>query len=1102
MKNRRRNRRIARAAIRAAIVIGVFVPSASARDRATPPAQISMAGTWTVRLDPGNVGTENRWQDSTFADSVRLPGSLTGNGIGDDLSVATRWTGSIIDSAWFTDERYAPYRKPGDIRVPFWLTPDRHYVGPAWYARDIVVPAGWKGKDVHLVLERAHWESHVWLDGRNAGTQNSLCVPHEFALGVLSEGRHRLVVRVDNTPTINVGRDAHSICDHTQTNWNGLAGKLELRARDQVRIADLQVYPDIRRRIARIRCTVTNASGHSTRVSLVLAARTVTGSPLHEVPATTLRRTLPSGQTALDAELEMGNDVRLWDEVSPAIYALDADLTARDGKRTFADRRSTSFGMREFRTRGTKFTLNGRVTFLRGTLECCVFPLTGYPPTETPEWERVFTAAKAHGLNHIRFHSWCPPEAAFEAADRLGLILHVETPVWTRLGDDPAVDAFIHAESDRILREYGNHPSFCMLAVGNEPSGEKQEEFLTAIVAAWKEKDPRRLYTTCSGWPILPVSDYNSTPEPRVHAWGAALSSRFNSQPLTTEIDYTSVISKYKVPTVSHEIGQWCVFPDLAETAQYTGVLKAKNFEIVRDDLERKQLLDQAEDFLMASGKLQVLEYKEEIEAALRTPGFGGFQLLGLHDFPGQGTALVGVLNPFWRSKGYIGPEEFRRFCSATVPLMRMAKVVWTGAEQFTAKAEFANYSAADLPDAIPEWSLRRPDGSLFASGLLERRTIPQGGVSPLGKLAVPLQDVARATRLTLTLGLQGTEVSNSWDIWVYPAQSPIRWPDDLIVAREITPEVEKALQDGRKVLLLGNPKLVNSSVPAGFSSIFWNTSWSGKQPPHTLGILCDPKHPLFGDFPTEYHSTWQWWDIVSSSRAMILDSLPAGARPLVQVIDDWNTNRKLGLLFEVKVGQGRLLVCSMDLSTGMDGRPVARQMLRSVLEYASGSAFQPTQSVELTAIRRLFRRPTVMDEAKLVRVDSEVRGFEGTNAVDGDPTTFWHTPWEGEIPGYPHTLELDLGKELDLQGYILQPRSDGITGGWVARASISVSDDGVRWSPPVRTDSFPRNKAEKRVIFTTPVRARYVRLAALEGFAGQGFASVAEFRVIGVGEN
>jgi hypothetical protein len=234
----------------------------------------------------------------------------------------------------------------------------------------------------------------------------------------------------------------------------------------------------------------------------------------------------------------------------------------------------------------------------------------------------------------------------------------------------------------------------------------------------------------------------------------------------------------------------------------------------------------------------------------------------------------------------------------------------------------------------------------------------------------------------------------------------------------------------------------------------------------------------------------------------MILDSLPTGARPLVQVIDDWNTNRRLGLLFEAKVGKGRLLVCSMDLSTGMDGRPVARQMLRSVLAYASGAAFQPTQSVELTAIRRLFRRPTVMDEAKLLRVDSEVRGFEGTNAVDGDPTTFWHTPWEGEIPGYPHALELDLGKELDLQGYILQPRSDGITGGWVARASISVSDDGIHWSPPVSTDSFPRNKAEKRVIFTTPVRARYVRLAALEGFAGQGFASVAEFRVIGVGEN
>jgi hypothetical protein len=1094
----RRYRTMAYATFRAVASVALLAPSMLAGELTQPPAPISLAGTWKLRLDPGNVGVRDSWQTAIFADSLKIPGSLTENNIGETVSVTTQWTCGILDSSWFNEEKYAQYRLPGNIKLPFFLTPNKHYVGAAWYQREILIPAEWKNKDVHLYLERAHWETRVWLDGTPFGVQNSLCTPHEYALGVIKPGRHRLVIRVDNTLKVQVGKDAHSISDQTQTNWNGMIGRLELQGYDHLRIVDLQVYPDIQRRSARIRCTVGNAARDSARVDIALTARAVNGSRQNFPPGIALRKTIASGQTTLEADVAMGSDCQLWDEFTPLYYALDASLTSHVGKRTVGDHRSISFGMREFRTRGTNFTLNGRVTFLRGTLECCVFPLTGYPPPDVPEWERVFKAAKAHGLNHIRFHSWCPPEAAFEAADRLGLILHVETPVWTRLGEDAATDAFIYAESDRILKEYGNHPSFCMLAVGNEPSGEKQKEFLTAIVSFWRRNDPRRLYTTSAGWPVLPVSDYHSTPEPRVHSWANAMQCRFNTQPLSTDIDYFSIISRYEVPTVSHEIGQWCAFPDLKETAQYTGILKAGNSEIVRDDLKRKRMLDRAEDFLRASGKLQVLEYKEEIEAALRTKGFGGFQLLGLNDFPGQGTAPVGVLNAFWRSKGYIEPEEFRRFCSATVPLMRMKKVVWTSGEEFAAEAQFANYSASDLRDILPEWSLKLPDGTLIASGLFERQTVPQGVVSHLGNATVALRAIARATRLTLTLALKGTAYSNSWDLWVYPDRLPIHQPDDLIVAHEITQDVEEALLKGKKVLLLENPKLVNSHVPPGFSSIFWTSS---AQPPNTLGILCDPKHPIFADFPTEYHSTWHWWDIVSNSKSMILDSLPAGVHPLVQIIDAWNMNRKLGLLFEAKVGQGRLLVCSIDLSTGLDNRPVARQLLGSIMAYVSGSAFQPREAVELTSIRRLFRQPILMDEAKLLRVDSEVRGFEGVNAVDGDPGTFWHTPWEGNIAGYPHSLELDLGRDVEIRGYSLQPRLDGITGGWVAKASLSVSNDGVHWSPPVSTDSFARNKMEKRVLFPTPVRARYVRFTALEGFAGQGFASVAEFSVIGAGE-
>jgi hypothetical protein len=303
--------------------------------------------------------------------------------------------------------------------------------------------------------------------------------------------------------------------------------------------------------------------------------------------------------------------------------------------------------MREMGVDGTQFTLNGERIFLRGTLECAIFPRTGYPPTDVAAWRKILGAARAHGLNHLRFHSWCPPEAAFEAADEMGFLFQVEGPFWTHPGEGDPLDTYIYEECDRILRAYGNHPSFAFMAYGNEPGGRKHEAFLGELVEYWKAKDGRRLYTAAAGWPKIEASQYHVAYEPRVHSNYGGKGMRFSVEPFSSAMDYRDYVAQWDVPVVSHEIGQWCVFPNLDEIGKYTGPLKPRNFEIVRDMLAEQGMLDLARDFLLASGRLQTLCYKEEIEAALRTPGFGGFQLLDLHDFPGQGTALVGVLDPF-----------------------------------------------------------------------------------------------------------------------------------------------------------------------------------------------------------------------------------------------------------------------------------------------------------------------------------------------------------------------------------------------------------------------------------------------------------------------
>jgi hypothetical protein len=382
----------------------------------------------------------------------------------------------------------------------------------------------------------------------------------------------------------------------------------------------------------------------------------------------------------------LGDDALLWDEFNPNVYQLN--LSLESGKET--NQTTVDFGLREFKVDGTRFTINGRPVFLRGTLECAIFPLTGYPPTKTDYWKKIYTAVKDHGLNHIRFHSWCPPEAAYTLADSMGIYLQVEASSWpnqsTELGSGLPIDQYIWDESKRIIDTYGNHPSFVLMASGNEPGGSKRDQFLSEFVQYWKETDSRRLYTSGSGWPIIPENDYHVTHrETRIQGWGEELNSVINSEPPKTTYDWSDKVRREGMPIISHEIGQWCVYPNFKEIEKYTGVLKAKNFEIFRESLKAHHMGHLADSFMLASGKLQALCYKADIEAALRTPEFGGFQLLDLHDFPGQGTALVGVLDPFWEEKGYISPEEYRRFCNTTVPLARLEKRIFVEGETMTA---------------------------------------------------------------------------------------------------------------------------------------------------------------------------------------------------------------------------------------------------------------------------------------------------------------------------------------------------------------------------------------------------------------------------------
>lgn len=991
---------------------------------------VDLTGKWKFALDPGDLGINAAPADWRFPDGIELPGTVTGRGFGEPPSFKTAWTGD----GWRYPGMFKEWQADGNFKFPFFLQPPKQYAGPAWFQREIVIPDDWKGMRAMVCLERVHWQSIAWVDGREAGKSDSLGTPHEFDLGELSPGKHTLTLRIDNRlAPVNVGPLSHSVTDHTQGNWNGVVGRMEMRAVPKARITRLEIFPDVASGRVRVRVH-TEGLAADEKATLSLTGRGLGGGEGFGASAFSVNGPVTEGGL-------MVPNPRLWNEFSPNLYRIDATLKTPTESHSLAE----TFGFREVGTKDGRITINGRKTFLRGTLECCIFPLTGHPPVDVESWKRIVRICKAHGLNHIRFHSWCPPEAAFAAADELGFYYQVEVSSWANqgaeIGSGGPLDAWIEIETKRMLDAYGNHPSFLLMAYGNEPGGKNHAKWLQDWVARRKAEDPRRLYTTGAGWPVMPGSDYHSSPDPRIQAWGGGLKSILNAEAPRTDFDWSGFVKNHSdAPVISHEIGQWCVYPNFDEIAKYTGYFKARNFEIFRETAERAGLLEQSKDFLRASGKWQAAAYKHDIEAALRTPGFGGFQLLDLHDFPGQGTALVGVLDAFWDEKGYISPEEYKRFCGPIVPLARMKKMVWTNTETLEADLEIAQFGPEDLANVSPAWSLTTAGGVRIAKGNLPARDLTTGSLHSLGSIRIPLSKVEAPAKLTLTIGAAGKDFVNSWEVFVYPEKAADPKPGNFVITRSLD-EAKKTLAKGGNVLWMPPAVEIRNDpdypLVSGFSPIFWNTAWTNWQPPHTLGILCKPEHPALASFPTDMHSNWQWWEIQKDAQPFILTDL-RGVKPIIQVIDDWFTNRKLGYVFEARVGAGKLLACSLDLDGGLSERPAARQLRSSLLEYVKGGSFAPSAELEVKQLDALLRpAPVLIKMGATVSASSQEEGHAASFAIDGNPKSLWHTEYSSRKPEPPHQLSIDFPAAVAPAAVLITQRQDRNANGQVADVEI-----------------------------------------------------------------
>ena len=784
-----------------------------------------ISGTWEFALDPEGAMTA----EAPFDDSIRLPGTT-------DLA----GKGKEPDRTDDTDH----------------LTRLHSYIGKAWYRRKITVPLAWKNWDIILLLERTK-AATVFLDGKEAGSCNDISTPQQYNLGRLKPGLHTLAIRVDNGGgvPVQVIRSSHMYSEDTQTNWNGIIGRIELRVSP--------VKPGM------------------------------TGKKL------------------------------------PRLEIID-----------------------------NQFMAGGHKVFLRGKHDACVFPLTGHTPMDEATWTDYFKTCREYGINHVRFHSWCPPEAAFAAADELGIYLQPELPFWGTLEGDELL-GFLKKEGLNILREYGHHPSFALFSLGNELWGEP--EVMQGLVNAFRSEAPHILYTngtnaylgykgyvegmdfqaTCrTGWE--PYEEYDKHVRSSFAFCDAADGGILNHFHPGTRRNFSEALKLSPVPVISHETGQFQTYPSYSEIEKYKGPLAPYNLMEFRRRLEEAGLAGQAEDFHLASGRWAARLYKADIEMCLRTPGLGGFQLLDIQDYPGQASAYVGILDAFMDSKGTVSREEWLGWCDDLVPLAEFDKYCWTSDETFKADIKAACFQTERIAGAT--WKLNLAD----VEGALE---CPEGeGLLDLGTIEADLSGISVPTMGTLTVtlktgGRSPKEYTNSWPVWVYPADPQ---PDKtgITVTRTLDKAALNTLEEGGKVLLM--PADTAGTVGSLFQTDYWNYRMfkricenNGKPvSPGTLGILTDPGHPLFKEFPTEGHTDWQWFPVLKASRPMILDDMP-DCKTVVQVIDNIERNHRLGLVYERKVGKGRLLVCCSDLEKASE-YPEGRQFYKALLDYMRSDDFNP----------------------------------------------------------------------------------------------------------------------------------------------------------------
>lgn len=1083
-----------------------------------------LAGIWRFEIDKEDRGFAEHWEKRRLTHTITLPGCLQAQGYGDAISEDTPWVQSLYDALWYQRGEYA-YAQENGTKVPFLSQPPRHYTGKAWYQKTIFVPEKSDGFVGRLTLEDTKWKTTLWIDGECKGSIVSLCAPHVYETGALSAGEHTVTLCIDNGWQLPYRPDGHGVSDALGATWNGVAGAITLELFNRVWIERVWVNAQLPK--ATIKVYLKNETSHTQNciVRVQDIARTDISAEMICV--------LTPGSQICELTLNYPSDTLLWDEFDQGLQHLIVTLSsisnALQGEmqsyitqlplqskemvsqfpKAVLQTKEVTFGFRRAEVKDGHFVINGRNTYLRGTHFGGDYPLSGIPDCGSAYWDKIMETVKTWGMNFIRCHSYCPPEAAFEAADRAGVYLQIECDMWNVFAPDAQMNNVLWEETKRILDTFGNHPSFLMLSPSNEPGGDWLMP-LTDWVSKCHAYDSRHLYTIQSGWPYPMEPDkITGTDYFYFHRSG------FGIQPGGTIRgprgwnggDYRESLKDISYPVICHELGQWCAYPNFDVIDKFTGYLQPGNFEIFRESARAHDVLGQNKEFVYNSGRQQVRMLKEDLEANLRTPYIYGFELLDLHDYLGQGTALVGILDPFWDSKGYVAPNEWRQFCDETVLLARIESYCIDRAKNAAVSIpiEVSHFGRAPLQSVFIQWQLEKQTVTQYTygehgktltqtvfqppvlCGTLKQRDYALEKNQSAGCICLNMEDIQPdcAYVLRVSMKANGRIVENTWPFWIFDSSklNQVSAPDeskaesDTHEAVFITSErfhAETLLNEGKRVLFeLPYEDTSYDCPPVRFNPSFWN-SQMGPTWARGMGMIIKNAHPAFASFPTTADGGWQWQSLIENARGLRVEKLGCDCiTNLVQPIDEWNRNDKMSLLFECQVGTGRLMMTSINLE---QDTPQASALKKSILSYMKSDAFEPQGQVSWKQLSSLFEMNDVMKE-----LGAKIDDDSLSACLDGNPQTFMRL-----TGGYPYSFIIQTTQKHNISGILYMPRQNHREHEGELRSYCIEAWVNDTWKQ-VQKGKLSSSYEPKRIAFLQEVYTDRIRFTALDTFSAPG---------------